>query len=273
METVTLANANSRLSTAQIKELFEECAEMYRLRVKKNELMKAVTVESKFGGEPYSEEESWPTCKQCEKPLSFIFQFNNASFPSLKKIDTHCLFVFYMCFECPYVNLGENSSDGLWQMKRYLSPSLDRTKKVSSHLYQFVRPSSIQVLYEKNLPELERWDEQHMVDNADTASVRKLLDSIALSNDPDSLIELYQEIAEKLVHCPIKTVARSRYLGNPYTYNPLTIPQCSNCAKSMNLLFQIGWEDEADFGFGDDGYIYIFYCQDHQEIMDFRALG
>jgi len=263
-EKLTLSSPYCNLTEEQIKEIFENSIdEAYMFIVKPSDAMQSLTIESKFGGKPYNEGEPWPICSGCHDPLCFIFQFNNDNLPSRKKIEKNVLFVLFMCYKdggCWPFN------DGTWLVRRYLSPSLEKAQNVI-HLpddeddHFSIIPCTIDLSYRKVLPDLEQIG----------TTEKTVLDLIAQKDDDIDL--LYAKIAKTLIKCPIDHVGGSKYLGVIDTFNFLKLPLCSVCNKTMDLLFQVGDMDEPNFCYGDAGYIYVFYCQDHQEVIKFEAQG
>ena len=56
---------------------------------------------TKFGGFPYLlQNEQWPICSGCHRPMSFIFQANFRDLPGTFRLGDYDLLTFYYCLDC-----------------------------------------------------------------------------------------------------------------------------------------------------------------------------
>ena len=60
---------------------------------------------------------------------------------------------------------------------------------------------------------------------------------------------------------------KDKLLGWPYWVQSVEYPECPECGKRMELVFQIDSEDNIPYMFGDVGCSHITQCKDHKDKM------
>lgn len=213
----------------------------------------APLLSTKFGGTPYSEENDWPICGNCENPLSFIFQCNLADCPHQK---AQGLFTFFYCHECsPW---GDDDFEDAWLVRRYNAPDKASAFELDNDSPARTNPCSTQLQVAQSLP---NWESIN-----DLAPEIAKLSASANSDEPWAA---YQQALEQLLGG--EPELNTAIGGYPQWIQGTDFPSCPNCSKRTRLLAQIDSEEEAGIMWGDSGMVYLFECPKHPDLVQMRV--
>lgn len=220
------------------------------LEAKKAPELDSPAVASYLGGHPYAEAgEDWPSCPTCRQELSFIGQVRIA--------DTLCtppggaqLFTFYYCWTCsPWE--PEAEAPGQWLVRFYSDPRSDRLVRIERRRTdkKATTPCTVSFKAAKSLPD---WD------GIDTYCPQAA--KLSHEANDDEPWAAYESLKEKLTGGEGGTGTVGGY---PDWIQGNDTPVCPRCMKGMELLAQIGSDDEAGLMWGDAGDVYLFLCREH----------
>lgn len=197
-----------------------------------------------FLGTPYAEAgETWPTCPNCKKHLSFVCQINLDEGPHIKPRSIK-LFTFFYCWDCFSWKM-----DGSWVIRTYQNPSIENYQPLELPDENLIQtPCPVQLEEMQSLPDWEwisRWIPE-------ITEVCKEID--------EHPWEVYYEKVEELIgEQDFETFVG----GYPRWVQGEATPKCNICSSRMLLLAQIDSEEKADIMWGDVGCAYLFYCPHH----------
>lgn len=199
---------------------------------------------TRFGGPAYLEsEQEVKFCSQCQKPLTFVFQFR-----ADPAANTGELTQFLYCFDCsPW---GGKNEDGQWEIRVFKNPSPENFCDNSTGGDDII-PCVARVEKIKMLPDFETLEDlQH--------------DAVALCqqiNEEDPW-DVYEETS-MVMGCetePISSVG-----GYPIWIQGICSKTCKICNQKMEFVAQIDSIPEAQLMWGDAGCVYIFRCKSHPQ--------
>jgi uncharacterized protein YwqG len=201
---------------------------------------------SHFGGQPYFESnEEWPKSKSGNY-LDFIFQvFNNGSndLPNNIKL----VQFFYDWEEFPW----DTKHDG-WLVKIYENIDTSQIKKIEKPIELEI--SKFCEIHYKPVQSLPDWTGIDIF-NDEASELSYIL------NEEEPWAS-YEKVVEKLIG---EQDFQSQIKGYPKWIQGESTPNKDN-GEPMNLLFQIGSEDNAGIMWEDDGFIYVFYDETSKRI-------
>jgi len=200
---------------------------------------------SKFSGIPaLLKSEEWPQCKNCHEPMQLFLQLNSNHLPVEAKnpfgvgilqvfycvnTDAHCEVeceAFFPFSKSTLVRVLRNAPDDL------VAPQTSPVK----NSYQ---EKSITGWSEKT--DYPNWEELPGLGCILTEEQADLMDEFGLNLTKDKL------------------------LGWPFWVQGVEYPDCPECGKRMQFIFQIDSEDNLPFMFGDVGCSHITQCAEHRE--------
>ncbi|MCI5192749.1 MAG: DUF1963 domain-containing protein [Candidatus Electrothrix sp. AU1_5] len=207
---------------------------------------------SKFSGIPWlSQNEEWPICPNCHKPLNFFMQLNLKDLPTMSHLaqlhDSEGLVqLFYCTNEDPHC---ESECEAFLPFSnsvvvRLVDIAGKKPQKIEeSPVVGAFSPKRI-VTWEK---EKDYPDYQELAEN-----------NVELTED------------EEDVYCELElTVFGDKLSGWPAWVQGVEYPNCPECGETMQILFQIDSEDHLPYMFGDVGCGHITVCPRHPHQLAF----
>lgn len=198
---------------------------------------------SKFSGRPaLLAEEEWPCCGSCKQPLQLFLQLNADDLPEAasKPFGDGILQVFFCT----------NDDAGCETWAPFLDTSLLRvldTEAVTDEVRPF--PPGFESFPEKTIV---AWQEKDDYPNWEELENR----GVTLSDAQTDLV------------CDLDYPrAEDKLLGWPYWVQGVEYPDCPDCGKPMEFLFQIDSEDNLPYMFGDSGCSHVTRCAEHPNRM------
>jgi len=187
---------------------------------------------SKFGGLPYLQDQSWPVCKACKKPLSFVMQLRTDDAKGFLKGFPKMFSLFY-CFSCrPWWDV-----DGKGFLARISAidgnAKMLPAKNVPLEIYNEVKPIAIKLTISEDYPTLQDvsyWDQYDL-------------------NVKEMLSQRYPN------HGQSKLSGYASWVTKP------DIPKCRHCGAKMNFLGQITSGEFHGVEWPDMGKMLIFSCE------------
>jgi uncharacterized protein YwqG len=204
---------------------------------------------SKFSGVPWlADEEPWPPCGHCGKPMQLFLQLNLEDVPWLPQgcPDEGLLQMFYCTNE-------ETSCEEMCEawlpyaesvLIRLVEPEGPPGSPTTSPVKDPIEPVIITAW--EQIPELPGHQDQEALDCLLTNEENDILD------DHDLLADLGDKLS-----------------GWPHFLQDREVPNCRGCGREMIHFFQIDSDDHLDYVFGDMGVGHISICPDHPRILAF----
>jgi uncharacterized protein YwqG len=185
---------------------------------------------SKFSGLPLlSVEESWPQCGQCDQLMQLLVQLNAHELPQ-QPFGLGLLQVFY-CTACDNYEPFSKSS-----LVRIVDP---------------VHTPAQQLVFS---PVNHAFPEKVITDwtlDTDYPSGQEAIEiGCNLTEEDEARYEDFPLQGDKL-------------LGWPAWVQGIEYPECPECKREMDYLFQIDSDDHLDFMFGDSGCSHVSQCPTH----------
>lgn len=203
---------------------------------------------SKFSGIPWlGQGESWPDCECCQKPMQLFLQLNLATLPQdlAKKFGKGLIQLFYCidsnCEDSEESYLGNDTS----MRVRLLSPDGDSASPSESPCEDAFPPRLIRswAPLPTEYPNFEELSVCHGIEVDE--DLLDELEDVAFSYDGDKLY------------------------GWPSWVQGVEYGECEICSQQMELVFQIGSEDNLPYMFGDCGIGHISQCPSHPDQFKF----
>ena len=215
-----------------------------RLRVEPTDLESLSPVESHLGGPPFwPEDEPWPVCGQCDRPLTFVGQVRLDG-EGAPRVGRAKLLTFHYCFHCLPCDADEASA---YRLRLY--DDIDAVRQS-----QRPRPDA-------DDPDHTRWAPVPCrITFEPVRSVPRWYDAepelagLDLGADP---WETYLAAARAVAPAPN---VESRLGGYPDWVQGSDWPSCPECGRRMHLIWQLDSEPEARIMWGDTGRVYVFAC-------------
>ncbi len=200
---------------------------------------------SKFAGTPLlAQNEQWPRCANCNKPMQLFLQLNMADIPeeARKEFGEGILQFFYCTSQVPPCEIEFPFS------RSTLLRMLPANQQVSDTMPQtgdLVDPFPPRLITDwQILEDFPNWEEGGDLGIVlEDSEWDRLSDDIALPGD--------------------------KLAGWPDWVQGIEYPSCPVCGQTMSLLFQIDSEDNLPFMFGDSGCGHITQCKDHKDQLAF----
>lgn len=200
---------------------------------------------SKFSGVPVlAKSEEWPCCQQCAQPMQLFLQLNSRHFPE---------------------EAGTPFGDGYLQV--YYCVNRDGECEVECEaFFPFSKSTLVRVvdfnsaLDEQNIdsPVREPFPEKEIIGwnaKSDYPNWEELEElGCSLSDEQSDFL------CEQGYPLP-----NDKLSGWPYWVQGIEYPDCPECGKRMELVFQIDSEDNLPYMFGDVGCSHITQCKEHKD--------
>ncbi len=219
-------------------------------------------IASKFSGKPWlAENEAYPCCGDCQTPMSMLLQLNlNQIPPQLSDQFGKGLLQLFYCFQCSSYAPFENN-----KLVRIVEPN------------QLISPVTHQ---DEDLPPktIVGWTE--LDDYPDSVE----------AEDYGYTCEYYYDYTEEFmrIECPeygivietpadddleddfiFNVVEGDKLAGYPNWIQGVEYPNCPECQRRMQFVFQIDSQDHLPVLFGDVGCGHITQCPEHKQILTF----
>jgi hypothetical protein len=216
-----------------------------------------------FGGSPLlTESERWPVCKGCDQPMQFFLQLALAELPHAFTARGSGVLQLFYC----------SRDDGDCETWRPFS---------GTHLVRLLRgPASVGSHPAGLVPfpvrSIRRWSE--LVDYPHPEEHEKLgltykydFPNNRVSVSCDELgaalrdLDIDADVAETLAVAEMG----DKLGGWPSWVQSVEYPDCPQCGRRMELVFQLDSEDNIPHMFGDAGCGHITQCPDHADVLAF----
>lgn len=203
---------------------------------------------SKFSGAPYLEnDEEYPLCQNCQKPLQLFIQLNLDELPEDIKgeFGSGLLQMFYCTSEEPFCEVDCEAFFPFAKsvLVRIVQPEDNAPSSRALPLKKAFPPKLIMEWRElEDYPHLEEGESL----------------GIVLEDDEWDVLceEGFPQAGDKLA-------------GYAAWVQGVEYPNCPLCGETMRLLFQIDSEDNLPYMFGDVGCGHITQCKNHKEQLAF----
>ncbi len=217
---------------------------------------------SKFSGIAWiNEGEEWPLCGYCAKPMQLFLQLNLASVPKRQSYwpASGFLQVFYCTTEDTYCQ--EAGDDAFSPFGKFLQARL--TTKGSSPKVFTSSP------VENPLPARVITEWREVADYPAPAELEEMGDEFS----EDECMHLFEQATDFDAEEKSINVIVDKLAGYPMWLQHIAYPECPECKKAMDFIFQIGSEKGLQYMFGDCGLAGLFECQEHPEQLAFSWAG
>ena len=202
---------------------------------------------SKFSGIPaLSKGEEWPCCANCNEPMQLFLQLNAKDLPEQDR------------------NVFE---DGLLQV--FYCTNFEKQCEVDCEaFFPFSKSTLVRIVHYKSseLAALERSPVR------DAYPEKEIISWIKKDDYPNW--EEVESLGVTLTDEQSDILGESGYprpgdklFGWPCWVQGVEYPDCPECGKAMQLVFQIDSEDNVPYMFGDSGCAHITQCPQHQNIL------
>lgn len=205
--------------------------------------------DSKFAGTPYlSDDEEWPACRNCGKPLQLFVQLNSASLPEdlADAYGPGIVQLFYCVSTDPHCEseCGPGSPFSECILARRIEPAV--TSRVREE------PRS-----------LPMWQPRRIVGWEPEADLPHPLELRRLGIKPTG--EERDELDAR------KNPLIGEKLGGwPLWVQDVEYPSCPTCSEPMEMVFQLdSLEKHLPYMFGDVGCGHLVQCRNHKDQLTF----
>ena len=214
---------------------YRRAAHLMVLHRAETPLARSVT---KFGGLPYLlQDEQWPICSRCRRPMSFVFQANFGDIPGTFRLGDYDLLTFYYCLNC-------------------CPRSSEEAKGYRLQLYRTAPGDALQLAHFAL-----RRDE--VSEPRECAIAFRLIEDlppaetvVTILGTDERVLREYERYVERLRG---GNLCASKIGGYPYWIQVEPTLRC-RCGVAMRFLAQIESEIEANLLWGDNGLLYLFHC-------------
>ena len=204
-----------------------------------------VATDSKLGGTPYLQQGSdWPLCGNCEDPIALAVQINPAQLPEplRKEFGTDLIQFFYCTSDKPLcVDEAEAwepySTASICRQVAIAGDSATPTRRPLTELGPFVIRSW------QSADDYPHWEERAQLGVELDDSEADLANDLNLSGDKLS--------------------------GWPHWVQGIEYPDCSECGKTMRLVFQVDSGGSLEVNLGDMGCGHLTQCKVHKNVLAF----
>jgi uncharacterized protein YwqG len=220
---------------------------------------------SKFSGMPWlAEDEPYPCCRNCQTPMPLLLQLNLADLPAelTGKFGSGLLQLFYCT---------GNYCDGGWEpfsgskLVRLVQPS-DRTQSLSAGSYPtFPAKTIVGWTPFDDYPNSEEHDELGLIFNYDFSAQTLQIQCPSVGLETEALPMEEAPEAEEVA----SAATGDKLGGYPDWVQGIEYPDCPECNRRMELVFQLDSEDHLPFMFGDMGCGHITQCPEHKHVVTF----
>jgi len=219
---------------------------------------------SKFSGMPWlAENEPYPRCSECQALMPLFLQLNLDRLPEelSGKFGSGLLQMFY-CTDCDsYLPLENN------KLVRIVQPSDSAQSAPTVDYPSFPAKAIVGWTQLNDYPHLEEFDDVGLIfnynysDNNRRRGIECPLIGLVLEDLPiDSAPE---------AHEVCNAMPGDKLAGYPLWLQGIEYPNCPQCHRRMELVFQIDSEDNLPYMFGDLGCGHITQCPEHKDIVTF----
>jgi uncharacterized protein YwqG len=206
---------------------------------------------SKFGGQPWLPAGSaWPTCKGCERALTFFVQLNVASLPPEAGIRGQGLIQLFQCTN------ADSKSDVCMETWQHDSRSVAVRLVATAQGGGNAAPPHAEATWPaRTITAWTAWDDFPHYEDLGLTEIEESdelleLDDAASGDDRTAL----NRPGDKLG-------------GWPYWVQNPEYARCAECQKRMQLVLQIDSEDNIPYMFGDGGVGHLLQCPDHPHVL------
>lgn len=204
-----------------------------------------VATDSKLGGTPYlADPNAWPLCGNCSQPMALAVQLNPAQLPEplRKEFGVDLIQLFYCDSDDPLC------VDDAEAWEPFSGASLARQIAVTGDAATPARRPG-----REYAPAVIRdWS---MVDDYPNDEERERLNT--------HLEDSEEELARELTHLGDKLS------GWPYWVQGIEYPSCTECGKTMRLVFQVDSAGHLELNLGDMGVGHLTQCPTHKSVLAF----
>jgi len=193
---------------------------------------------TKFGGLPYLvQNEQWPVCSVCHRPMSFIFQANIADISGVFRLDDYDLLTFYYCLDCCPRSSQEERGYRL-QLRQTSRGDALQAAHFALRREEAAEPCECAVVFRpiEDLPPAETL--------------------VAILGTDEGVLDEYNRHIERLRR---GNLCASKIGGYPHWVQVEPTVRC-RCGMAMRFFAQIESEVEANLLWGDNGVLYLFLC-------------
>lgn len=212
-------------------------------------------VGSRFGGSPYAEEEEeWPECLDCGRPLDFVCQLNlSACAPeAIPGVD---LITFFYCWHTFDWSSDDRDS---WSVRLYEDPSHEKAVPLD-------RPEADPDVYVTRPCALEPQRIDTLPGHDDLCEWFPEFEALNKVLNPEEPWAPYRRLVEQTVGDAFPQGTRTG--GWPGRIQGGTLPMAES-GRPMHLLAQIDSEDKAGIMWGDCGFLYLFIDPDDHRCIE-----
>ena len=202
---------------------------------------------SKFGGLPYlRDEKDWPVCPNCKKNMQLFVQLNLKELPEKKENGLAQL--FYCTTSEPFC---ESDMEAFFPFSKSVECRIIETESESVQI-----EPNLDELFEEKL--ITRWTSKD--DYPHFEEYHQLGIELELEDD------VYELMEEREIGLPIE---QDKLYGWPYWVQSVEYPFDRKTETQMELLFQLGSEDNLPYMFGDAGIGHLTQSPDNKEELGF----
>lgn len=220
---------------------------------------------SKFSGMPWlAEDEAYPCCQSCQGAMPLFLQLNLADLPAelTGRFGKGLLQLFYCTSDDCDGDGWEPFSDN--KLVRLVQPS-DRAQSLSTANYpSFPAKTIVGWTTLNDYPSPAEHDELGLIFTYDFSANTVKIQCPSLGLETAALPMAAVEAEAVAIAEPGDKLA-----GWPYWVQGVEYPNCPECDRRMELVFQLDSEDNLPFMFGDVGCGHITQCPEHKEVVTF----
>lgn len=201
---------------------------------------------SKFAGKPWlSDEEGWPICPNCNKPMQLFLQLNLDELPESLggKFGKGLLQFFYCTSSEPLCDCDCKGWEPFAEMK----------------VVRIVQP--IPISAEVEIPQIENLFPAKLIKGwEEIDDYPSWYECDIILDDEESVILSYHGIPEQA----------DKLAGWPSWVQDVEYPNCPTCSQQMDqFVFQIESENNLPYMWGDAGAGYLLQCPEHKDKLAF----
>ncbi len=217
---------------------------------------------SKFSGIPsLAENEPYPRCGTCQALMPLFLQLNLNQLPEelSGRFGSGLLQMFY-CTDCDSYMSLENT-----KLVRLVQPLACSQSLQGENYPSFPAKTIVGWTQMDDYPSPEEHDELGLIFDydfsANTVRIECPLVGLVTEDLPMDSAPEAEEVATAL--------PGDKLAGYPRWIQGIEYPECPQCNRRMELVFQIDSEDNLSYMFGDVGCGHITQCPEHKEVLTF----